>query len=123
MNSLEKYIDTSEKAACFIYELNSKMGTIRNKLSIKDFNSILDTIKAASYKYYVVEDTTGPYKGGIKKGFKKYSTSNEKGTIEKGVYRILVNEIPPAEIVNNIVQFDSKSGRLTPTIRLLRDLA
>ena len=33
MNSLEKYIDTAEKAACFIYELNQELGTTRGKIT------------------------------------------------------------------------------------------
>lgn len=123
MELLQKYVDTAEKAACFIYELNSKMGTVRNKLSVKEFNNILETIKEATYKYYVVESVSEPYKGGVKKGFKKYVSSSENGSLEKATYRTLVTEVQSAEIVNGIVQSDSKSGRLIPTIRLLRDLA
>lgn len=123
MNSLEKYIDTAEKAACFIYELNQELGTTRGKITHEQFNNILNTIKEATYKYYVVEDVSGPYKGGQKKGFKKYRKNTGDNVLEKGTYKTTVTEVQPAEITNQIVQYDANSGRLMPTIRLLRDLA
>lgn len=123
MNSLEKYIDTAEKAACFIYELNQELGTTRGKITHEQFNNILNTIKEATYKYYVVEDVSGPYKGGQKKGFKQYRKNTEDNVLEKGTYKTIVTEVQPAEITNQIVQYDANSGRLMPTIRLLRDLA
>ena len=123
MNSLEKYIDTAEKAACFIYELNQELGTTRGKITHQQFNNILNTIKEATYKYYVVEDVSGPYKGGQKKGFKQYHKNTGDNVLEKGTYRTIVTEVQPAEITNQIVQYDANSGRLMPTIRLLRDLA
>ena len=123
MNSLEKYIDTAEKAACFIYELNQELGDTRGKITYKQFNNILSTIKEATYKYYVVENVSGPYKGGQKKGFKQYRQNTGDNVLEKGTYKTIVTEVQPAEITNQIVQYDANSGRLMPTIRLLRDLA
>lgn len=123
MNSLEKYIDTAEKAACFIYELNQELGTTRGKITHEQFNNILNTIKEATYKYYVVEDVSGPYKGGQKKGFKQYRKNTGDNVLEKGTYKTIVTEVQSAEITNQIVQYDANSGRLVPTIRLLRDLA
>lgn len=123
MNSLEKYIDTAEKAACFIYELNQELGTTRGKITHEQFNNILNTIKEATYKYYVVEDVSGPYKGGQKKGFKQYRKNTGDNVLEKGTYKTIVTEVQSAEITNQIVQYDANSGRLMPTIRLLRDLA
>lgn len=123
MNSLEKYIDTAEKAACFIYELNQELGTTRGKITHEQFNNILNTIKEATYKYYVVEDVSGPYKGGQKKGFKQYRKNTGDNVLEKGTYKTVVTEVQPAEITNQVVQYDSNSGRLMPTVRLLRDLA
>lgn len=123
MNSLEKYIDTAEKAACFIYELNQELGTTRGKITHEQFNNILNTIKEATYKYYVVEDVSGPYKGGQKKGFKQYRKNTGDNVLEKGTYKTIVTEVQSAEIINQIVQYDANSGRLMPTIRLLRDLA
>ncbi len=123
MKLLTEHIDTAEKAACFIYELNNQKGTARTMLSIQDFNDIINTIKEATYKYYVVEEVTGPYKGGIKKGFKQYNTTTDSGNVEKGTNRTLVTEVQPTEIIDEIVQSDTSSGRLLPTVRLLRDLA
>lgn len=123
INSLEKYIDTAEKAVCFIYELNQELGTARGKITHKQFNNILNTIKEATYKYYVVEDVSGPYKGGQKKGFKQYRKNTGDNVLEKGTYKTIVTEVQPAELMNQIVQYDASSGRLMPTIRLLRDLA
>lgn len=123
MNSLEKHIDTAEKAVCFIYELNQELGTTREKITHEQFNNILNTIKEATYKYYVVEDVSGPYKGGQKKGFKQYRKNTGDNVLEKGTYKTIVTEVQPAEITNQVVQYDSNSGRLMPTIRLLRDLA
>lgn len=123
MNSLQKYIDTAEKAVCFIYELNQRYGTVRGKITHQQFNNILSTIKEATYKYYVVENVSGPYKGGQKRGFKQYRRNIEGNILEKGTFRTIVTEIQPTEIVDQIVQYDSNSGRLMPTIRLLRDLA
>lgn len=123
MNSLEKHIDTAEKAVCFIYELNQELGTTRGKITHEQFNNILNTIKEATYKYYVVEDVSGPYKGGQKKGFKQYRKNTGDNVLEKGTYKTTVTEVQPAEITNQVVQYDSNSGRLMPTIRLLRDLA
>lgn len=123
MNSLKKYIDTAEKAVCFIYELNQELGTTRGKITHEQFNNILNTIKEATYKYYVVEDVSGPYKGGQKKGFKQYRKNTGDNVLEKGTYKTIVTEVQPAEITNQVVQYDSNSGRLMPTIRLLRDLA
>lgn len=122
MNSLKKYIDTSEKAVCFIYELNHKFGTVRKKLTHNQFNQILDTIKAAEYKYYMVEKVEGPYKG-QKEGFKQYRQNTEDLTLNKAVYKTTINEIKSSEINNQIISYDSKFGRAVPTIRLLRDLA
>lgn len=123
MNSLEKYIDTAEKAVCFIYELNQELGTTRGKITHEQFNNILNTIKEATYKYYVVEDVSGPYKGGQEKGFKQYRKNTRDNMLKKGTYKTIVTEVQPAEITNQIVQYDANSGRLMPTIRLLRDLA
>lgn len=123
MNSLEKYIDTAEKAVCFIYELNQELGTTRGKITHEQFNNVLNTIKEATYKYYVVEDVSGPYKGGQKRGFKQYRKNTGDNVLEKGTYKTIVTEVQPAEIANQVVQYDSNSGRLMPTIRLLRDLA
>lgn len=123
MNSLKKYIDTAEKAVCFIYELNQELGTTRGKITHEQFNNILNTIKETTYKYYVVEDVSGPYKGGQKKGFKQYRKNTGDNVLEKGTYKTIVTEVQPAEITNQVVQYDSNSGRLMPTIRLLRDLA
>ena len=123
MSSLEKYIDTAEKAACFIYELNQELGTTRGKIIHQQFNNILNTIKEATYKYYVVEDVNGPYKGGQKRGFKQYRKNTVDSVLEKGTYKTIVTEVQPAELMNQIVQYDASSGRLMPTIRLLRDLS
>lgn len=123
ISSLEKYMDTAEKAVCFIYELNQELGTTRGKITHEQFNNILNTIKEAAYKYYVVEDVSGPYKGGQKKGFKQYRKNTENNILEKGTYKTIVTEVQPAELTNQIVQYDANSGRLMPTVRLLRDLA
>lgn len=126
LNLLKQYVDTAEKAACFIYELNSKLGTLRSKISKGDFTEILNTIKEATYKYYVVQKVQGPYTGGRKRGFKKYynnSDPSKKEKTEKGVYQTTLLEVKPSEISGQTVKYDQTSGRLLPSIRLLRDLA
>ena len=120
-NSLEKNIDTAEKAACFIYELNKELGTVRNKITHQQFNNVLNTIKEATYKYYVVESVGNQHK--TNNGFKQYYYDTGDSSAQKGTFKTIVNEIQATEIRNQVVKYDTSSGRLIPTVRLLRDLA
>lgn len=121
---LERYIDTAEKAACFIYQLNHEYGTDRQKLSKQQFDNIINSIKDATYKYYIIDEvSTRSYKGGIKKGFKQYYKNTYDNKLEKGIYKIIVTEIKPNYIENQLVKYDSSTGRLLPTITLLKNLS
>lgn len=119
---LQSVIDTSEKAACFIYALNEQEGIYREPISLQAFTKIMDRFKNPTYSYYVVEEVaSSPVSGG--KGFKDYITSTEEGKVTNGTYRTLVTPIPSSDIHNSFVSVDEGTARPAQSIRLLDDLA
>ena len=119
---LQSVIDTSEKAACFIYALNEQEGIYREPISLQAFTKIMDRFKNPTYSYYVVEEVaSSPVSGG--KGFKDYITSTEEGKVTNGTYRTLVTPIPSSDIHNSLVSINEGTARPAQSIRLLDDLA
>lgn len=119
---LQSVIDTSEKAACFIYALNEQEGIYREPISLQAFTKIMDRFKNPTYSYYVVEEVaSSPVSGG--KGFKDYITSTKEGKVTNGTYRTLVTPIPSSDIHNSLVSINEGTARPAQSIRLLDDLA
>lgn len=119
---LQSVIDTSEKAACFIYALNEQEGIYREPISLQAFTKIMDRFKNPTYSYYVVEEVaSSPVSGG--KGFKDYITSTKEGKVTNGTYRTLVTPIPSSDIHNSLVSINEGTARPAQSVRLLDDLA
>lgn len=125
-SELKKYIDTAEKAACFIYALNAKENakgdTIRKALSLTSFLDLIKLFKNPNYKYYVIEEVSKkPTTAG--KGFKDYITVNKGIKTKKGTYRTLVTPIPSSDISNCFVSINDGTARPNQSIVLLNNLA
>lgn len=129
-NQLKKVIDTAEKVVCFIYMLNEQEGDDRKPLTFNKIQSIISEIqkKENDYEYFVVEEVGDTFTQLIKPGIKIYNTTsldkqkNIQNTPKK-VRKHVLTQIQPAEINNSIISHDKETGRLLPTIRLLKDLA
>lgn len=127
IKTLQKVVDTFEKAACFIYALNERHGDDRSKITQNDFDDLIKLISDAKYEYFVVEEVGS---GFIQHsgGFKKYTTTyfDKNGNKEirnKMVFKTLITPINPSEISESKIQYDNKVARPLPSIRLLKDLA
>lgn len=119
---LQAVIDTSEKAACFIYALNEQEGIYREPISLQAFTTIMDRFKNPTYSYYVIEEVaSSPISGG--RGFKDYITTTKDGKVTNGTYRTLVTPIPSSDIHNSLVSIDEGTARPSQSVRLLDDLA
>lgn len=120
---LIKKIDTSEKAACFIYALNEQEGNDRSPITTKVFDSILQRIDKASKNpiYYIVEEVSKPINPKLL-GLKVYKEITAKRPTTKLVHKTLLTRINPVEIKNEKVKYD-EVGRPLSSTRLLKDLA
>ena len=123
--AIMKVIDTSEKAACFLYAVNEsrKSPTSGSKISEETLQSILDEISNAEYEYFVVEEVGEPYYGGKSLGYASYHTIASDGQLrQKPVYRTLLTPVRAADIHNSLIHTDESTGRAIPSIVLLNDL-
>ena len=127
IKTLQKEIDTFEKAACFIYALNEKHGIDRTKITSEDFDTIINRIKNAKYEYFIIEEVgKGFTQNNL--GFKRYirNSKNKDGVLvktQKQLYKTVLTPVKPAEIQNNLIKYDDKTARPLSSIRLLRDLS
>ena len=127
-NDLYETIDTSEKAACFVYMVNEREGISRNKLKTEVVQEIFEEINNAEYKYFMVESSGSGMIG--KQGFKKYyktiydqNSPNKERLIEKEIYKTVLIPIQSNELSNNTVQYNEQFNRPQPMIRVLDIIA
>lgn len=124
---LSTYIDTPEKAVCFLFALNQQEGEYREKLSQQSFQKLIDLFKNPEYEYFLIEKVAEEGINAGNYGFNEYSVIKETqdGTtkVKKKVFKTLITPIPAVEMSSNLLQIDDKTGRPYPSIRLLKDLS